>query len=110
MEEISRRGSLKDISEMGPATKALFATALEISPLQHLKIQHAFQKHCDNAVSKTINLPNSFSQEEIGALYLEAWKLGLKGITVFRYGCKPTQVMELGVSDDSPCFPKGCPV
>jgi len=110
MEEIIRLGSLKDISEVGPATKALFATALEISPLQHLKIQHAFQKYCDNAVSKTINLPNSFSQKEIAELYLEAWKLGLKGITVFRYGCKPTQVMELGVSGNSTCSPKGCPV
>ena len=103
-----KQGTLRDITGVSPAIKKLFATALEINPKQHLKIQHAFQINCDNAVSKTINLPNQFSTTDIAQLYQEAWKLGLKGITVFRYGCKPTQVMELGVSIDSHCFPKDC--
>jgi ribonucleoside-diphosphate reductase alpha chain len=104
---LKQKGTIKDIPEFGKSVKELFATALEIAPEQHLKIQHAFQKHCDNAVSKTINLPQDFSEEKIAKLYTEAWKLGLKGITVFRYGCKP-QVMELGVSSDSHCFSKDC--
>lgn len=107
---LAQLGTLKDIEEISPAAKDLFATALEVSPEQHLKIQHAFQSHCDNAVSKTINLPNDFTQEAIAELYRNAWKLGLKGITVFRYGCKSSQVMELGVSSDSHCFPKDCAV
>lgn len=108
LSKLAEQGTLKNIEEINKVTKELFATALEIAPEQHLRVQHAFQSHCDNAVSKTINLPNEFSQEEIGKLYLEAWQLGLKGITVFRYGCKPTQVMEFGVSSDSHCFPKDC--
>lgn len=104
---LKQKGTIKDIPEFSKAVKDLFATALEIAPEQHLKIQNAFQKHCDNAVSKTINLPKDFSEEKIAELYREAWKLGLKGITVFRYGCKP-QVMELGVSSDSHCFSKDC--
>ena len=104
---LKQKGTLKDIPEFSKSVKELFATALEIAPEQHLKIQHAFQKHCDNAVSKTINLPKDFSEEKIAKLYTEAWKLRLKGITVFRYGCKP-QVMELGVSSDSHCFSKDC--
>ena len=106
--KLAQQGTLKNIDGVQKATQELFATALEIAPKQHLKIQHAFQSHCDNAVSKTINLPSDFTQEEISKLYLEAWKLGLKGITVFRYGCKTGQVMEFGVSGDSHCFPKDC--
>ncbi len=108
LKQLSHHGTLKDIDGISGITKELFATALEISPEQHLKIQHAFQESCDNAVSKTINLPNDFREEGIAKLYFEAWKLGLKGITVFRYGCKPSQVMEFGVSSDSHCFPKDC--
>lgn len=104
---LKQKGTIKDIPEFSQSVRELFATALEIAPEQHLKIQHAFQKYCDNAVSKTINLPKDFSEEKIEELYREAWKLGLKGITVFRYGCKP-QVMELGVSSDSHCFSKDC--
>jgi ribonucleoside-diphosphate reductase alpha chain len=108
MAKLTQDGTLKEIDEIGKSTKELFATALEISPRQHLRIQKSFQTYCDNAVSKTINLPNSFSKEEIAQLYLEAWRLGLKGITVFRYGCKPTQVMEFGIGADSHCFPRDC--
>ncbi|NBX75679.1 MAG: adenosylcobalamin-dependent ribonucleoside-diphosphate reductase [Proteobacteria bacterium] len=76
----------------------LFRTALDISPSAHLDIQEAFQKHTDNAVSKTINLAETASPEDILNIYLEAWKRRLKGITVFRYGCRKEQVFELGQS------------
>lgn len=63
-------------------------TALEISPEWHLKIQAQFQKYCDGAISKTINLPNSATIEDIKKIYLMAYELDLKGITIFRDGCR----------------------
>ena len=70
--------------------------ALELSPEEHLQMQAAFQEHVDNAVSKTINMPQKATAEEIGAAYRRAWELGLKGITVYRYGSKGQQVLEIG--------------
>jgi ribonucleoside-diphosphate reductase alpha chain len=90
---------LQQVKESGklPGTE-LFRTALEISPKSHLDIQEAFQKFTDNAVSKTINLPETATSEDIYKIYIEAWKRSLKGITVFRYGCRKEQVFELGQS------------
>jgi ribonucleoside-diphosphate reductase alpha chain len=77
-------------------TKSLFRTAPFIEPEWHLRHQAAFQKFTDNAVSKTINLPNSATREDIEKIYWKAWKLNLKGITIYRDGCKPEQVMNAG--------------
>ncbi|HBP90737.1 MAG TPA: adenosylcobalamin-dependent ribonucleoside-diphosphate reductase [Nitrospirales bacterium] len=74
--------------------KRLFQTAWEISPDQHLQIQAAFQRHVDNSVSKTINLPKSATPDAVAQAYWRAWDLGLKGVTVFRDGCKRAQVLE----------------
>ena len=76
----------------------LFKTALEMSAEAHLNIQEAFQKFTDNAVSKTINLPEEINAETIQNIYMEAWSRKLKGITVFRYGCRGEQVFQLGQS------------
>lgn len=78
--------------------KSLLRTAPFIAPEWHLRHQAAFQQFTDNAVSKTINLPNGASREDIAAIYLRAWKLKVKGITVYRDHCKPEQVMHPGVS------------
>lgn len=93
----------------------LFRTALELSPEEHLRIQIAFQKHVDNAVSKTINLPESATPEDIARIYLLAYESGLKGITVFRYGSKGEQVLVLGAHEQpqerehfSRCDPEAC--
>lgn len=96
-EKMISEGHLEN-SDLPETVKALFRTAAFISPEWHLRHQAAFQEFTDNAVSKTINLPNSATKEEIGKIYLEAWKLRLKGITVYRDGCKPEQVMNAGVS------------
>ncbi len=72
----------------------LFITAHHIKPEQHLKIQKAFQKHVDNAVSKTVNVPNSTTQEQIGEIYLKAHEMGLKGLTVYREGSRGQQLLE----------------
>lgn len=74
----------------------LFRKAYQISPFDHLKIQRAFQNHVDNAVSKTINLPESATPETILNIYLEAHRMGLKGTTVFRDRSRDYQVLSCG--------------
>jgi ribonucleoside-diphosphate reductase alpha chain len=93
--QMIRDGHLENTS-LSEETKSLFRTAPFIEPEWHLKHQAAFQKHTDNAVSKTINLPNSATRKDIEEIYLKAWKLNLKGITVYRDKCKPEQVMHAG--------------
>jgi ribonucleoside-diphosphate reductase alpha chain len=92
-------GTLAGSDEVPPAVKDLFRTALEIAPEDHLCVQAAFQRHTDNAVSKTVNLPHSATAEEVAAVYRRAWEMGLKGITVYRYGSKGEQVLQLGVGE-----------
>jgi ribonucleoside-diphosphate reductase alpha chain len=79
--------------------RELFRTALEIEPEYHLRIQAAFQQHTDNAVSKTINLPQTACSDEIARIYRLAWESGLKGTTVYRYGSKGQQVLQLGAGE-----------
>lgn len=93
------QGTVAGVDEVPPAAKDLFQTALEIAAEDHLRIQAAFQQHTDNAVSKTINLPQSATAEEIASVYRRAWELGLKGITVYRYGSKGEQVLQLGMGE-----------
>lgn len=100
--EAARTGTLQGAPGLPEATRRLFATALEIPAERHLQIQAAFQRHVDNSVSKTINLPRDATAEEIGRVYRRAWELGLKGITVYRYGSRESQVLELG-ADEEPC-------
>lgn len=85
------------LESSGP--EKLFVTALEIPPRQHVQIQAAFQRHVDNAVSKTVNLPAHASPEDVRNVYRLAHRLGCKGITVFRYGSGSEQVLELGVGE-----------
>ncbi|RMG33961.1 MAG: hypothetical protein D6725_15045, partial [Planctomycetota bacterium] len=108
-------GTLDGCPDIPPAVRELFRTALEIPPEHHLRIQAAFQKHCDNAVSKTINMPHQSTPQEIAAVYRRAWELGAKGVTVFRYGSKGEQVLQLGADETavqrehfSHCDPHAC--
>ena len=78
----------------------MFLTALEIPPEKHLQMQAAFQQYVDNSVSKTINMPKDATREEVARPYWRVWELGLKGVTLFQYGSKDSQVMEVGAEVD----------
>lgn len=107
VEGILETGRLKDVKGvegLSDEVKRLFVTALEISPERHIEMQAAFQRHIDNSVSKTINLPQDATVEDIARAYRMAWQLGLKGITVYRYASKPTQVLELGTGEEATQF------
>lgn len=83
---VMKHGSVQDIKEVPQDVKALFRTAHDIPPEDHMEMQAAFQKFTDNAVSKTINLPQTATKEDVGRAYMLAYEKGLKGITIFRYG------------------------
>jgi ribonucleoside-diphosphate reductase alpha chain len=97
MAEVVRRGSLRDIPGVDEAVRAVFKTAHEIDFRWHVLHQAAFQRHTDNGVSKTINLPHDATEEDVAQAYLLAWEKACLGITVFRDGSKGTQVLHMGV-------------
>lgn len=98
---VARRPSLAEVKGVPADVKRLFATAFDVTSRQHLEIQAAFQRHTDNAVSKTINLPADSTVEDVREIYLLAHRLKCKGITVYRYGSKPGQVLLLSDETES---------
>ena len=100
MTRIAKKGSIQNMDEISESIQKIFPTAHEIDPHWHVKMQAAFQKHVDNAVSKTVNLPESASPEDVKEIMLMAYKLKCKGITVYRYGSKERQVLYLNSYQD----------
>lgn len=96
MGEVAAKGSIKNMDFLPKSMKETFVTAMDIDPVWHLRMQAAFQRHTDNAVSKTVNLPNSATRKDIFDIYTLAWKEGCKGVTVYRDGCKSSQVLSTG--------------
>lgn len=96
LEEVARTGSVQKIAGVPDDVKRLFVTALDIASVWHVKMQAAFQKFTDNAVSKTVNLPFEAKVGDVREIYDLAWRLKCKGVTVFRYGSKPEQVLYIG--------------
>jgi ribonucleoside-diphosphate reductase alpha chain len=103
IELVKREGNLSNVKNIPYEAKRIFRTALEISPEWHLKHQTVFQKYVDNAVSKTINLPQSATVEDVAHIYKTAWEQKAKGITVFRQHSRRQQVLLQGVRDVRPC-------
>lgn len=97
IEQVTRHGDAAGVNELPAAVKRIFKTALEISPYWHLMHQLAFQKYTDNAVSKTINLPEETTKEAVSEIYKMAWLKKAKGITVFRNNSKDKQVIRQGI-------------
>jgi ribonucleoside-diphosphate reductase alpha chain len=102
MEEIAKRGTLHGIPGVPEEAGQVFKTSHEIGFEWHVRHQAAFQRYTDNGVSKTINLPNDASEDDVASAYRLAWELGCIGITVFRDGCKGEQVLNIGVRDKAP--------
>jgi ribonucleoside-diphosphate reductase alpha chain len=95
MAEVARTGTVRQIRAVPADVRAAFVTALEIAPEWHLRMQAAVQRQVDAAVAKTVNLPFSATAADVRAIYLAAWRSGVKGITVYRYGARPGQVLTL---------------
>jgi ribonucleoside-diphosphate reductase alpha chain len=98
MEAIAERGSVRGLDGVPAEAQRLFATAYDVEPRWHLAMQAAFQRHVHNSVSKTINCPRATTPEEVAAIYREAYRLGLKGVTVYRDGSRDEQVLSFGDS------------
>ena len=98
MEAVAECGSIQGMDFLPDGMRRVFVTAMDISAEDHLRMQAAFQKYTDNAVSKTVNLPHSATVEDIGRIYRLAFELGCKGVTVYRDGCKSVQVLTTGAA------------
>jgi ribonucleoside-diphosphate reductase alpha chain len=99
MEKISQHKTLADVAEIPEEVCRVFKTAYDIAPEEHIRMQAAFQKHTDNAVSKTVNFRHEATREDIEKVYLLAWEMGCKGVTVYRDGSREYQVLSTGKAD-----------
>lgn len=96
MMDIAKTGSIQKMKEVPKELKKIVVTSLDINPEWHVRMQAAFQKYVDNAVSKTVNLPQDAIVEDVRRVFLMAHQLKCKGITVYRYGSKMEQVLNIG--------------
>ena len=95
MSQIAKKGSVQSIADIPQDVKDVFVTAPDIAPEWHIKMQAAFQRHCDSSISKTINFANEATEEEVRTIFLMAHEESCKGVTVYRNGCRDNQPMAL---------------
>ncbi|HEY8543178.1 MAG TPA: adenosylcobalamin-dependent ribonucleoside-diphosphate reductase, partial [Pseudothermotoga sp.] len=99
------KGTIQDIEWLPKDFRELFKTSLDISPKAHIDMQAAFQKYTGNNISKTINLPNNTTEEEVWDIFFYGWKKHLKGMTVYRSGSRDIEVLELKKESTSTSTP-----
>jgi ribonucleoside-diphosphate reductase alpha chain len=101
MDKVAQSGSIHTIEEIPPEVRRIFVTAHDVSPEWHIRMQAAFQKYTDNAVSKTVNLPRDATVADVRKIYDLAYDLRCKGVTIYRDGSKENQVLAFNQKDDS---------
>jgi len=94
--EVAQHGSVVEVSGVPDEVKSVYRTAHDIAPEWHVRMQAAWQKYTDNAVSKTINFPHTATIDDVESAYMSAWKSGCKGITIYRDGSKDVQILSVG--------------
>ncbi|MEO5355959.1 MAG: vitamin B12-dependent ribonucleotide reductase [Nitrospirae bacterium YQR-1] len=102
MEDISTKPSISEVFDIPDDLRRVFVTAHDISPEYHIRMQGAFQKYVDNAVSKTVNFPDSATAGDVKKVYMSAYKLGCKGVTVYRDGSREGQVISTASKETMP--------
>ncbi|MFO0972556.1 MAG: adenosylcobalamin-dependent ribonucleoside-diphosphate reductase [Phycisphaerae bacterium] len=99
MDRLARDGTLAFIPGVPDDVKQVFVCAHDIEPEAHMRMQAAFQRHCDSSISKTINFPHEAQLADVDTIYRMAYRLRCKGVTVYRDGCRTSQPMALAESD-----------
>jgi ribonucleoside-diphosphate reductase alpha chain len=100
MQKIAEHGTVHDLPEVPEDVRRIFVTAHDITPEDHIEMQAAFQRHTDNAVSKTVNFPNTATVDEVEKVYLLAYRSGCKGVTIYRDGSRDEQVLSTGKKEE----------
>ena len=95
-EKIAELGTIKNLEEIPQDIRDIFATTYDVDPVWHINIQAAFQKYTDNAVSKTVNFPESATKEDIKKVFQLAYELDCKGVTIYRHNSRNEQVINIG--------------